>query len=84
MSAPIHWRPRWTQQQVEKYKFRATVDPDAVFFECSVSVTGMLSWRETISKQLRRREFRLVIHHQTADQPVRFTEDIQMHTFIWL
>lgn len=32
MSAPIHWRSRWMQQQLQKYQFRATVDPDLFRF----------------------------------------------------
>lgn len=44
-----------------------------------VSVTGMVSWRETISKQMRQREFRFAIHRQIANQPVRFTDKIWMH-----
>lgn len=82
MSAPIHWRSRWMQQQLQKYQFRATVDPDLFHLNALfVSVTGMVSWRETISKQMRWMEFRFVIHRQIANQPVRFTGEIQMDTF---
>lgn len=70
------------QQQLQEYRFRATVDPNLFRFSALfVSVTGMVSWRETISKQMRRKEFGFVIHLQTANQPVRFTDEIQMHTF---